>query len=116
MSVCPIRGLKRPTVASNVADNQAATQKRANLMTASTTNAAAGSSAGMGDVDDVATLIPCSPRHVRRMADGGLMPRPVHVGRLVRWRLRTGNPTTGVLDWIEAGCPSCRTSTKARAT
>ncbi len=69
---------------------------------------AAGPSTGMGDVDAIAALIPCSPRHVRRMADAGLMPRPVHVGRLVRFRLRTGNPTTGVLDWIEAGCPSCR--------
>lgn len=74
----------------------------------------AGSSTGMGGVDAVAALIPCSSRHVRRMADAGLMPRPVHVGRLVRFRLRTGNPTTGVLDWIEAGCPTCRPSTKVR--
>lgn len=65
---------------------------------------------GMGDLDAVAALIPCSTRHVRRMADAGLMPRPVHVGRLIRFRLRTGDPKTGVLDWIEAGCPSCRTT------
>lgn len=76
---------------------------------------AAGSSTGMGDVDAIAALIPCSPRHIRRMADAGLMPRPVHVGRLVRFRLRTGDPKTGILDWIEAGCPNCRPSTKARA-
>ena len=75
---------------------------------------AAGSSTGMGDVDAIAALIPCSSRHVRRMADAGLMPRPVHVGRLVRFRLRTGDPKTGVLDWIEAGCPNCRPVSKAR--
>ena len=71
--------------------------------------------AGMADVEAAAAIIVCSTRHVRRMADAGLMPRPVHVGRLVRFRLRTGNPMTGVLDWIEAGCPSCR-PTKARPT
>jgi hypothetical protein len=75
-----------------------------------------GLSTGMGDVEAIAALIPCSARHVRRMADAGLMPRPVHIGRLVRFRLRTGDPKTGVLDWIEAGCPACRTSTKARGT
>ena len=75
---------------------------------------AAGHSTGLGDVDAIAERLDCSARHVRRMADAGLMPRPVHVGRLIRFRLRTGNPTTGVLDWIEAGCPSCR-STKGGA-
>ena len=70
----------------------------------------------MGDVDAVAAIIVSSPRSVRRRSDCGDMPRPVHIGRLVRWRLRTGDPKTGVLDWIEAGCPSCRPSTKARAT
>ena len=75
---------------------------------------AAGHSTGLGDVDAIAERLDCSARHVRRMADAGLMPRPVHVGRLVRFRLRTGDPKTGVLDWIEAGCPNCRPSTKAR--
>ncbi len=81
-----------------------------------TAHSAAGPSTGMVDVDATAALIPCSSRHVRRMADAGQMPRPVHVGRLVRWRLRTGNPMTGVLDWIEAGCPSCRPSSTGRRT
>ena len=75
----------------------------------------ANSTTGMADVLVIAELILCSSRHVRRMADAGVMPRPVHVGRLTRWPLRTGNPTTGVLDWIDAGCPSYR-PTKARAT
>ena len=69
----------------------------------------------LGDADAVAALCECSSRHIRRQSDAGLMPRPVHVGRLVRWRLRTGNPMTGVLDWIDAGCPSCRTATKGGA-
>ena len=75
---------------------------------------AANQSTGMGGVDAVSAIITCSERHVRRMSDGGQMPRPVHVGRLVGWRLRTGNPMTGVLDWIEAGCPNCRPAAKAR--
>lgn len=69
---------------------------------------AAGSSTGMYDVDDIATLLKSSTRHVRRLADSGAMPRPLHVGRLVRWRRSTGNPMTGVDDWLAAGCPSCR--------
>jgi len=82
--------------------------------TPATKVSAAGPSTGMGDTNAVAAVILCSSRHVVRMADAGLMPRPVHVGRLVRFRWRTGDPKTGVLDWIEAGCPSCRPSTKVR--
>lgn len=62
----------------------------------------------LGDVNAVATLCDCSPRHVYRLADRGAMPRPIRIGGLVRWRLRTGNPETGILDWLEAGAPSCR--------
>ena len=70
----------------------------------------AGPSTGMIDVDAVATLCDCSPRHVRRMADSGAMPRPIHLGRLVRWR------RADVDQWLAAGCPSCRPTKKARAT
>lgn len=66
----------------------------------------------LGDVKAVATLCDCSSRHVYRLSDAGRMPRPVKLGSLVRWRLRTGDPKTGVLDWIEAGCPSCREGTR----
>lgn len=62
----------------------------------------------LGDVNAVAAICDCSPRHCYRMADSGRMPRPVKLGSLVRWRLRTGDPMTGVLDWVEAGCPCCR--------
>ena len=62
----------------------------------------------LGDVKTVAAIYDCSTRHVYRMADAGKIPRPVKLGSLVRWRLNTGDPITGVLDHIEAGCPSCR--------
>jgi len=65
--------------------------------------------AGLKSVDDVATWLNCSARHVRRMADSGAMPRPVKLGAsLVRWRAETGDPMTGIRDWLDAGCPSCR--------
>jgi excisionase family DNA binding protein len=60
------------------------------------------------DVQAVANLLGCSPRHIYRLADRGGMPRPVRVGALVRWRRATGDPTTGIEDWIANGCPSCR--------
>lgn len=65
---------------------------------------AAGSSTGTYDVGDVATLLKSSTRHVRRLADAGAMPRPLHLGRLVRWR------RSDVDQWLAAGCPSCRPS------
>jgi predicted DNA-binding transcriptional regulator AlpA len=68
----------------------------------------AGASAALLDVQGVADLLCCSTRHVYRLADRGAMPRPVRLSALVRWRLRTGDPMTGLLDWIDAGCPSRR--------
>jgi excisionase family DNA binding protein len=54
------------------------------------------------DVQAVAQLLACSPRHVYRLADAGKMPPPVRLGALVRW------PRAAVEDWIAAGCPSVR--------
>ena len=52
------------------------------------------------DVKDVALLLGgCSTRHVYRLADAGLMPRPVRLGHLVRWR------RAELKSWIDAGCP-----------
>jgi excisionase family DNA binding protein len=52
----------------------------------------------------VAALLHCSPRHVYRLADAGLMPAPVRLGHLVRWRRQD-------LDaWLAAGCKPCRTA------
>ena len=64
---------------------------------------------GTYDVDAIAEMLGCSSRHVRRLADCGALMRPIHIGRLVRWR------KADVDAWLAAGCPSCRPS-KARAT
>ena len=65
----------------------------------------AGPPTGTYDVSDVADLLKSSTRHVRRLADSGALPRPVHIGRLVRWR------KADVDQWLAAGCPRVRTVT-----
>ena len=52
------------------------------------------------DVHSVAEQLNCSPRHVRRLADSGKMPRPVKLGALVRWNQQV------IEDWIREGCPA----------
>lgn len=64
--------------------------------------------AALLDVKAVAELCQCSTRTARRLSDSGAMPRPVKLGALVRWRAETGDPMTGIRDWLAAGCPSCR--------
>lgn len=54
------------------------------------------------DVQTLAAMLNCSPRHVYRMADGGKLPRPLKLGALVRWR------SAEIHEWIAAGCPSVR--------
>lgn len=39
---------------------------------------------GTYDVPDLATLLKCSERHVRRMIDAGTIPGVIRIGRLVR--------------------------------
>ena len=46
------------------------------------------------DVQAVARLLDCSPRHIWRLVDGGAFPRPVPIGRLKRW------PRTAVARWL----------------
>lgn len=52
--------------------------------------------------EHVAQLMSCSARHVRRLADAGRMPAPVHLGALVRW------PRAVIEAWIGDGCPHPR--------
>lgn len=49
--------------------------------------------------DEVAQLLAVSPKSVRRMDLVGRLPRPVRLGRAVRWRHEE------ILDWVAAGCP-----------
>lgn len=58
--------------------------------------------AAMIDVQAVATMLGCSPRHVYRLADAGAMPRPVKLGSLVRWS------TAAIREWIDGGCKPIR--------
>ena len=62
------------------------------------------------DVRQIAGLLGCSSRHVQRLADAGRMPRPIHLGTLLRWQ------KASIESWVAAGCPSCRPAPKARAT
>ena len=58
------------------------------------------------DVRAVAELLSCSSRHVYRLSDAGLMPRPLRLGSLVRWRRE-------LLDeWIIDGCPALRRASR----
>ena len=68
----------------------------------STTIVSDAAPASMIDVQAVATMLGCSPRHVYRLSDGGRMPRPVRLGSLVRWSRQR------IDQWIAAGCPACR--------
>lgn len=56
--------------------------------------------AAMLEVQGVADLLSCSPRHVRRLADRGAMPRPVALGRLRHWN------ADAIRAWIAEGCPN----------
>ncbi len=65
-------------------------------------------SAKLLDVNAVATLLDCSPRHVYRLSDAGRMPRPVKLGALVRWS------RTSLDQWLAEGCPTCRNAKGGR--
>ena len=58
------------------------------------------------DVKAVSAMLTCSTRHVYRLADAGLMPRPIKLGALVRWR------RDELTEWRAAGCPRIRPSSR----
>lgn len=62
----------------------------------------AGPTAAMIDVQQVAGMLTCSTRHVRRLADVALMPRPRKLGALLRFN------RAEIEAWIADGCPSLR--------
>jgi excisionase family DNA binding protein len=50
---------------------------------------------------EVAALLGCSPRHIRRLLAAGKFPEPRLVGELSRW------PEIQIRGWIDSGCPPC---------
>jgi excisionase family DNA binding protein len=54
------------------------------------------------DVQAVAKMLGCSPRHVYRLSDAGQMPYPVRLGWLVRW------PAASIQEWVAGGCKPVR--------
>ena len=72
------------------------------MTTATASPPADADSAGMYDAESLARLLKCSTRTIYRLCDAGRMPRPIKLGALVRW------PRAAIVDWIGAGCPSCR--------
>ncbi len=54
------------------------------------------------DIEQVAHILGCSSRHVRRLIDSRRMPHPIKLGALTRWTKVT------IDNWIAAGCPDCR--------
>lgn len=62
--------------------------------------------ARMIDVAELSRLTGLSKPTLWRHHDAGLIPAGCKIGRAVRWRLHTGDPRTGIMDWLDAGCPS----------
>jgi len=60
---------------------------------------------GLVNIERVAELLAVSPEHTRRLNELGSMPRPVRLGRSVRWRI------SDIREWIAAGCPDLRRAT-----
>lgn len=63
-------------------------------------------------IDEIANLTGLSKPTLWRHHATGLIPAGCRIGRSIRWRLRTGNSLTGILDWLEAGCPPCHSNQK----
>ncbi|OHB54199.1 MAG: hypothetical protein A2Y12_17140 [Planctomycetes bacterium GWF2_42_9] len=53
-------------------------------------------------INDVAKMLNCSTRHVRRLADWGRIPKPVKLGAILRW------VKADLERWATDGCPSSR--------
>ena len=75
----------------------AATQQAASTKLIEST---AGREAKLIDAVEVSRLIGMSARTVWRLKDAGKMPKPVSIGRRVRWQ------RAEIDEWITAGCPS----------
>ncbi len=66
------------------------------------------------DAAEFARLLSVSKPTIWRMRDDDKLPSAIALtSQCIRWRRRTGNPVTGVEDWIDAGCPSLATLNSA---
>lgn len=54
----------------------------------------------LAGVDEVARVLGCSARHVWGMTAAGKMPKPIRLGRSVRWSL------PDLREWVNAGAPA----------
>ena len=57
---------------------------------------------GLIDIGQVAAMLKCSERHIRRMAERGALPQPVRLGSLLRWNEKE------ISEWIADGCPDSK--------
>lgn len=64
------------------------------------------------DAAELARMLSVSKPTIWRIRDK-LPPCIALTSQCIRWRRRTGNPATGVEDWIDAGCPSLATLNSA---
>jgi len=64
--------------------------------------ARASQPAALLSVNDVAAMLSCSSRHLRRLLDAGAMPPAIRLGNLVRFR------RDQIVAWIQSGCPKSR--------
>lgn len=51
------------------------------------------------DIRQLASLLSCSTRHVRRLVDAGRLMPPIRLGTLPRWDRHA------IARWIATGCP-----------
>lgn len=51
------------------------------------------------DVAGLASFLGVSERHLHRLRAAGKLPRPIRLGRCVRWPLEV------IRAWMDAGCP-----------
>lgn len=60
------------------------------------------------NVSELADLLSLSVRTVWRLNSAGRLPKPVRLGRSVKWRKNE------IIDWLASNCPPCSTADSSR--
>ena len=55
------------------------------------------------DYQALSKVLSCTERHIANLVASGRIPRPIKLGRLVRW------PAADIEQWTAAGCPDAAT-------